>query len=233
MRIALVDDDRNDRSQLRAYIRDYFQENGETCEIREFENAAAFLSDYAYTFDLVVMDIDMPGLSGIEAARQLREKDPHVTLMFVTNMPQYALEGYAVEAVDYLLKPLHYPDFRLKMQKARRYIARNADQPLSLPTPDGFFRCNVSDILYVESRLHYLYYHTADSTIKVRGKLSEVEGTLLPYHFARPGESYLVNLRHLRAIEGNEILVGEDRLPLSRRRKTEFVSAFTRFMGGF
>ena len=64
-------------------------------------------------------------------------------------------------------------------------------------------------------------------------ELSEVEGTLLPYHFARPGESYLVNLRHLRAIEGNEILVGEDRLPLSRRRKTEFVSAFTRFLGGF
>ena len=233
MRIALVDDDRNDRSQLNQYIQDYFTENGEACEIQEFENAAAFLADYAFTFDLVVMDIDMPGLSGIEAAKQLREKDPHVTLMFVTNMPQYALEGYAVEAVDYLLKPLHYPDFRLKMQKARRYIARNADLPLVLTTPEGVFRCNVSDVRYVESRLHYLYYHTADKTIKVRGKLSEVADTLQPYHFARPGESYLVNLHHLRAIEGNEILVGMDRLPLSRRRKAEFVSAFTRFMGGF
>ena len=137
MRIALVDDDRNDRSQLRTYISNYLGEEGADCEIEEFENALTFLSGYAYTFDLVVMDIDMPGLSGIEAARQLREKDPHVTLMFVTNMPQYALEGYAVEAVDYLLKPLSYPDFRLKMQKARRYIARNADLPLALSTSGG------------------------------------------------------------------------------------------------
>lgn len=233
MRIALVDDDRNDRSQLQTYLSDYLSEEGAEYEIKEFDNALSFLADYAYTFDLVLMDIDMPGLSGIEAARQLREKDSHVTLMFITNMPQYALEGYAVEAVDYLLKPLSYPDFRLKMQKARRYIARNADLPLALSTAEGVFRCNVSDVLYVESRLHYLYYHTADQTIKVRGKLSDVADTLLPYHFARPGESYLVNLRHLRAIEGNEILVGEDRLPLGRRRKAEFISAFTRYMGGF
>ena len=233
MRIALVDDDRNDRSQLRTFISDFLNEENERCEIVEFENALTFLSDYAFTFDLVVMDIDMPGLSGIEAARQLREKDPHVTLMFVTNMPQYALEGYAVEAVDYLLKPLSYPDFRLKMQKAKRYIARNADLPLALSTSEGIFRCNVSDILYVESRLHYLYYHTNGQSIKVRGKLSEVADTLLPYHFARPGESYLVNFRHLQSIEGNEILVGGDRLPLSRRRRGEFISAFTRYMGGF
>ena len=233
MRIALVDDDQRDRTQLRTYISDYLREEGVDCEIREFENALVFLAEYAFTFDLIVMDIDMPELSGIEAARQLRERDAHVTLMFVTNMPQYALEGYAVEAVDYLLKPLSYPDFRLKMQKARRYIARNADLPLALSTAEGVFRCNVSDVLYVESKLHYLYYHTAEQTIRVRGKLSEVADTLLPYHFARPGESYLVNLRHLKAIEGNEILVGNDHLPLSRRRKAEFVSAFTRFMGGF
>ncbi len=233
MRIALVDDDQNDRCQLRKYMENYLAEKGTECRIDEYENALDFLSKYAFTFDLVIMDIDMPGLSGIEAARKLREKDPHVTLMFVTNMPQYALDGYSVEAVDYLLKPLSYPNFQLKMQKALRYIARNADKPLALQTPEGVFCCNVSDVLYVESRLHYLYYHVGDRVIKVRGKMSDVLDTLSQYHFGRPGESYLVNFRHLKAMDGNEILVGEDRLPVSRRRKAEFISAFTRYMGGF
>lgn len=233
MRIAVVDDDQKDRGQLLNYIQAYFRETKRTYETTVFEDAVRFLDEYAYTFDFVIMDIDMPGISGIEAARQLRKRDPHITLMFVTNMPQYAIEGYAVEAVDYVLKPLSYPDFCLKMKKAERYIMRNADAPLTLQTPEGIRRCRISDILYVESRLHYLYYHTKDAVYKVRGKMSDVADGLLPYHFARSGESYLINLAHLVSMEGNEILVGTDRLPVSRRRKAEFLSAFTKYMGGF
>lgn len=233
MRIAVVDDDRNDRERLLAYIRDYFRETKGEYETTVFEDAVTFLKEYAYTFDFIILDIDMPGISGIEAAKKLRERDPFITLMFVTNMPQYAIEGYAVEAVDYVLKPLSYPDFRLKMIKAERYIRRNADAMLTLQTPEGVRRCRVSDILYVESRLHYLYYHTQSGVIRVRGKMSDVAQDLMPYHFARSGESYMVNLVHLVSMQGNEIVVGSERLPVSRGRKAEFRAAFTRYMGGF
>lgn len=233
MRIAVIDDDAQDRAQILTCIEQYFSETGKSYEATVFEDAASFLSDYRYEFDFVILDIDMPGISGINAAKSLREKDPNVTLMFVTNMPQYAIEAYSVEAMDYVLKPVSYPDFKLKMQKAERYIARSADAPLILQTKEGTVQRMVSEIHYVESYKHYLHYHTASEAFRVRGKLSEAEERLRPYHFARSGESYLVNLAHLKSIEGTDIIVGAERLPVSRRFRSEFLSAFTRYKGGF
>lgn len=233
MRIAIVDDDVQDRAQILTCLAQYFSEVEKSYETTVFEDAASFLSDYHYEFDFIILDIDMPGISGIDAAKSLREKDPNVTLMFVTNMPQYAIEAYSVEAMDYVLKPISYPDFELKMKKAERYIARGADAPLILQTKAGTVQRMVSEILYVESYKHYLYYHTAAESFKVRGKLSEAEDRLRPYHFARSSESYLVNLAHLKSIEDSDIIVGGERLPVSRRFRGVFLSAFTRYRGGF
>ena len=233
MWIAIVDDSAADRAQVEAALERYFAETGTAYETTVFTDAASFLSDYRFGFDFIILDIDMPDVSGIEAAKKLRETDPHVTLMFVTNMPQYAIEAYAVEAMDYVLKPISYPDFRLKMKKAERYIARNADAPIVIKTPDGQVQRRISEILYVESYQHYLYYHTATEAFKERAKLPDVAKRLLPYHFVRSSESYLVNLAHLQSIEGSEILVGKDRLPISRRCRADFLNAFARYMGGF
>ena len=233
MRIAIVDDDARDREQILSCLSQYFSKAEKACETTVFEDAVSFLSDYHYEFDFIILDIDMPEISGIDAAKSLREKDPNVTLMFVTNMPQYAIEAYTVEAMDYVLKPISYPDFALKMKKAERYIARNADAPFVIQTKSGAVRRMVSEILYVESYKHYLYYHTASDSFKARGKLSEAEEKLRPYHFAKAGESYLVNLAHLKSLDGNNIIVGEERLPVSRRCRSELLSAFTRYRGGF
>lgn len=233
MRIAIVDDDAQDRAQILSYLRQFFSVAGQSYETTVFEDAAAFLADYHYEFDFIILDIDMPGISGIDAAKALREKDPNVTLMFVTNMPQYAIEAYSVEAMDYALKPISYPDFALKMKKAERYIARSVDAPLILQTNAGTVQRMVSEILYVESYKHYLYYHTASEAFKVRGKLSEAEERLRPYHFAKSSESYLVNLAHLKSIADGDIIVGSARLPISRRCRGVFLSAFTRYRGGF
>lgn len=233
MRIAIVDDSPKDREQLLQCLDRYFSDTKQPYETACFTDAAAFLKDYHYTFDFIILDIDMPGLSGIEAAKSLREKDPHVTLMFVTNMPQYAIEAYSVEAMDYMLKPVSYPDFSLKMKKAERYIRRNADAPIKIQTAEGTLMRQASQILYVESRQHYLYYHTEEEILKVRGKLSSAEDTLLPYHFARSGESYLVNLSRITGFDGSDVIAGGDRIPVSRRCRTSFLSAYTRYIGGF
>lgn len=232
MRIAVVDDNVAEREQVQQNLKRYFAESGRTCEIAVFADGASFLKDYHFAFDFIILDIDMPGISGMEAAKQLRKKDPHVTLMFVTNMPQYAIEAYSVEAMDYLLKPISYPDFHLKMQKAERYIARNADMPMAIRTAEGTVQLMISSILYVESRQHYLYYHTKQNTYKSRGKLSDIESAYVPFHFARSSESFLVNLVHLEALEKNDIVIGNERLPISRRYRSNFLTAFTKYMGG-
>ena len=233
MNIAVVDDNLNDRKMILDYLSQFFNESGVDYTTSTFEDGVSFLKDYSFSYDFIIFDIDMPQMSGIDTAKELRKKDSNVTIMFVTNMPQYALEGYSVEAVDYVLKPLSYPDFRLKMKKATRYILRNSVKKITInTTEEGLITVDSSDIYYVESKLHYIYYHTQKGIYKMRAKLTEVEDILLPYHFARSGGSFLINLAYLEKIDGNEIVVADETLPLSRRMKASLMSAFTKYMGG-
>lgn len=233
MNIAVVDDNLNDRKMILDYLSQFFNESGGDYTTSTFEDGVSFLKDYSFSYDFIIFDIDMPQMSGIDTAKELRKKDSNVTIMFVTNMPQYALEGYSVEAVDYVLKPLSYPDFRLKMKKATRYILRNSVKKVTInTTEEGLITVDSSDIYYVESKLHYIYYHTKKGIYKMRAKLTEVEGILLPYHFARSGGSFLINLAYLEKIDGNEIVVADETLPLSRRMKASLMSAFTKYIGG-
>lgn len=233
MNIAVVDDNLNDRKMILDYLSQFFNESGLDYTTSTFEDGVSFLKDYSFSYDFIIFDIDMPQMSGIDTAKELRKKDSNVTIMFVTNMPQYALEGYSVEAVDYVLKPLSYPDFRLKMKKATRYILRNSVKKVTINTTDeGLITVDSSDIYYVESKLHYIYYHTKKGIYKMRAKLTEVEDILLPYHFARSGGSFLINLAYLEKIDGNEIVIAGETLPLSRRMKASLMSAFTKYMGG-
>ena len=233
MNIAVVDDNLNDRKMILDYLSQFFNESGVDYTTSTFEDGVSFLKDYSFSYDFIIFDIDMPQMSGIDTAKELRKKDSNVTIMFVTNMPQYALEGYSVEAVDYVLKPLSYPDFRLKMKKATRYILRNSVKKVTInTTEEGLITVDSSDIYYVESKLHYIYYHTQKGIYKMRAKLTEVEYILLPYHFARSGGSFLINLAYLEKIDGNEIVVAGESLPLSRRMKASLMSAFTKYMGG-
>ena len=233
MRIAIVDDNIQDRAMIESCLNQYFLEESKTYSTQIFQDALSFLADYHYDFDFIILDIDMPGINGMEAAKQLRQKDPNVTLMFVTNMPQYAIDAYAVEAMDYVLKPVNYQDFKLKMKKAERYIARNTDAPYVIHAKEATIRCMISDILYIESQRHYLFYHTKANVYKERGKLSTIAEALKPYHFANSSESYLINLSHLTAIEGNDAIVNKERIPISRRYKTSFLSSFAKYFGGF
>ena len=201
MNIAIVDDNLNDRKMILDYLSQFFNESGGDYTTSTFEDGVSFLKDYSFSYDFIIFDIDMPQMSGIDTAKELRKKDLNVTIMFVTNMPQYALEGYSVEAVDYVLKPLSYPDFRLKMKKATRYILRNSVKKVTInTTEEGLITVDSSDIYYVESKLHYIYYHTKKGIYKMRAKLTEVEDILLHYHFARSCGSFLINLAYLELI---------------------------------
>lgn len=232
MRIAVVDDSILDAQRLGGYLTRFGRETG--MELRQiyYSSAGAFLQKYQQNFDLVILDIDMPGINGVDAARQLRRNDGRVVLMFVTNMPQYALCGYEVEAVDYMLKPVSYGDFALKLHKACRYVQRNREERISIRTINGICTLAVSEICYVESSLHYLTYHTVAQDYRVRGSMTEAEEQLLPMQFARCHNSFLVNLRHVRAIEKDDVLVGTARLKISRGRRQAFTEQFTRFLGG-
>lgn len=231
MRVAVVDDTHQDVSRLENYIRRYGTETGEKFSVKAYPSGDAFLAD-GESFDLLIMDIDMPGANGIETARRLRERGNDTVLIFVTNMPQYALDGYQVDAIDYVLKPVDYPDFALKLKKAMRYVQQRREVQLVLNTTGGVVPVSCADILYVESSLHYLTYHLKDADYRARGAMTQAEAELPREQFARCNNSYLVNLRHVKAIEREDVLVEDRRLKMSRGKRLEFLERFTKYLGG-
>ncbi len=150
MRIALIDDAAEIRTQLSEYIRRFEKENDMQLETLQFSSGDALLKDYRPIYDLLVFDIDMPGTNGMDTARQVRRMDENVVILFITNIAQYAINGYEVEAVDYVLKPISYFDFSMKLKRALRKIKKKQESRLVLDTIEGPVQLDASDIRYVE-----------------------------------------------------------------------------------
>ena len=236
MNIVIVDDSKRDYEEISGYLKKFEDKNQLEINVTIYESADKFFDAVdlnKINYDMIVMDIDMPGTNGIDAAKKIREHDEKVVLMFVTNMPQYAMIGYEVEAIDYVLKPVEYETFELKMTKALRYIRRNRPEKLRLETAEGSLAVSINDIYYIESILHYLYFHTKTDVIKVRMTMSDIEKLLGGYSFSRCNSGYLVNLAYVDSINKDEVSVAGDVLKISRGRKNDFTSSFTKYLGGF
>lgn len=232
MRIAIVDDEQNERKILQTYLDRFAKESGSAIEADQYPCGDALLNEYRPIYDIIVFDVDMPGTNGIDASRRIRLRDERVVILFVTNVAQYAINAFEVEAVDYVLKPVSYEDFVLKLRKAMRYVRRNQDEKVTLQTPQGLVRLSVREITYIESLLHYLIYHTQDGEYRVRQTISEAEKNLQPFQFARCGKSFLVNLRHVRAIEKDDVVVTSARLRISQGKRKKFLDCFAQYLGG-
>ena len=232
MKIAIVDDERRATDLIESYIKQFGEENHRIMEIKVFHNPNTFLEQYRSDYDLILMDIEMPGLDGIQTARELRRTDPNVILIFITNMAQYAINGYEVDAVDYVVKPVSYPDFAMKMQKALRYISQKKEARITLETSEGKVTISIPDIHYIEVVRHYLEFHTIHGIIKTRGVMKEAEALFKEHHFVRCNHGYLVNLKYVDALNGNMVQVAGDELLVSRNKKNEFLMEFTKYVGG-
>lgn len=189
MRVVVVDDEKKMRDEIADYLKTFEKEQKVSVIAQVYESPEDFLEHYQKDADLILLDVEMPGMDGISLARRIRQDDKEVLLMFITNMAQYALHGYEVEAIDYVIKPLGYQEFALKMKKAMRYMGRHEKKQMMLQTTDGIQPVAIEDILYVEVIRHYLQYHTTGQVYEVRGAMKEAEEELERYHFVRCNQS--------------------------------------------
>lgn len=232
MRIGIVDDEMEMRQQLTEYVSRYGEENHIDLSTTSFPSGDALLAGYEPVYDVLVFDIDMPGTNGMDTARQVRSMDESVVILFVTNIAQYAINGYEVEAVDYIIKPIGYYDFAMKFRRALRRVKPDQEEQLMLDTSDGLVRVRVAEVQYVEVLAHYLIYHTDDKSYQVRGSMKEHESALRAYHFVRAHKSYLVNLNRIENIKASEVMVGGAALPLGRAYKDALMADYLRFLQG-
>jgi DNA-binding LytR/AlgR family response regulator len=179
--------------------------------------------------DLLFLDIQMPILSGTNLLRAVSRKP--VTI-FTTAYPQHAVEAFGLDAVDYLLKPYSYERFEQAVQKAREWLrlrdSRLAEQPdgaLTVKADRKWVRIPFADILYVEGWKEYVKIYTLQEKIVTLESLSKLEETLPAEHFLRVHKSFIVAKSQVQRLDGDELLIGQARVPVARARKKEVVEA--------
>lgn len=229
IKIAIVEDEKEMLENLASMFDLYTKETGTIFKLSLYSNSYDFLENAKDYFDIVYLDIKMPGMNGMELAKKIREKDENVMIIFVTSLSQYAIEGYEVRALDYVLKPVKYPEFKIKITRALENIVDKEEKSILLNDQNGggLFKVNISLILYIETEGHTLIYHLKDKTYKKYQAMKDCEKDLKDYGFIRINTSYLVNRRYIKGIKNNSIvLFDETNLLISRPRVKEIKKEF-------
>lgn len=228
--VAIVEDEESAAEILKNFLERYAGEKGFAFSVTHYFDAEKFLSDYHFQYDIVFMDIEMPCINGLSAAHRLRKIDDVVALVFITNLARYAINGYEVKALDYILKPLHYGAFSLKIRKIVGFCERSAKESILISFKGESKKVSVNDIQYVEICAHDILYHMVQGTERAYGTLKEIRERLDGCGFALCNRCYFVNLRHVKQINGYTVLVGNEELTISRPQKKEFSEAFRAFL---
>ncbi len=228
----MIEDEPSAARTLRGILDTYARENGVTFKITHFPDAVSFLTDYKTGFDIAFIDIELPALNGMDAAFKLREIDKKIIIIFVTNMAQYAVRGYEVDALYYIIKPINYQNTAYKLKRALSLLAANSDAEVIISQASGMIRLSTQTLMYVEIISHKLIYHTEDDTYVAYGTLSDVEKKLCEHHFFRCNNCYLVNARYIASISGYVVtLLNGEQLQISHPKKKQFMLDIANWLG--
>lgn len=232
MKIGILEDEKEVAQKISGYVQKFFDDRGENVQIFSYSDAFTLLENYQADMDVLFMDIQMNLMNGMEAATRIRQNDPHVLIVFVTNLAQYAVEGYAVNAFDFILKPVDYNGFAMKLDRICKELGhRNRGEFINIKTKTGIIRLDISEIAYVEVRKHDLIYHANGEEFCARGTLKSVTQELEKHYFSLCNNCYLVNLAYVRKVNKTIILSTGDELFVSQGKRKQFMSELAKYMG--
>lgn len=225
-RIAICDDEQNQIEYITSIVTSWSNHKGHSCEIRTFASAEAFLFEYEEdkAYDILLLDVEMKNMNGIELAKRIRKDNNRAEIIFITSHFEFVGEGYEVDALHYLIKPI-------SVEKLTQVLTKAAEK-LSVEPPSVVISCEgetvklyESDILYVESFLHYIVIHTKDNEYKIKENISVFENNVSDV-FYRIHRSYLVSLKYITRISRTSVNIGNTELPLSRGKYDNINRAF-------
>ena len=232
IRIAIVEDEPTERDRIKVYLEEIAQEDQTQFDIEQYSSGMAFVMSGMKDYDLVLMDIDMPNLNGIETAKALRKVVQSATLIFVTNMAQYAISGYEVNAVDFILKPVNRYSFAIKIKRAISRTAKKNDNAIQIKMDGTIFLVHMYQIMYLEVDGHYVIFHTTQGDYKEYTTLKLAQKRINSSHFVQCNQSFLINMKYIESVSRESVTVGGTVIYISRKMKTEFMNAVLDFLGG-
>lgn len=228
--IAIVEDDFLCKEDIIKNLNKFCKEKNIKVNIYEFSDGQDILENYTGKFDLILMDIEMKFLDGMSTAKKIREFDEEVAIMFITNAPQYAINGYLVDALDYVLKPITYFSFAKRLERALSKIKKDDDKFITIQAQGYVKKIIVNELLYIEVQNHDLIFKTKEDYYITRGTLNEFEEILKDFNFFRCHRGYLINVAKVDVFKGSTIEIQNNTIPVSRSVKKTLMERLNEFL---
>ncbi len=226
-RVAICDDEQEYLEKLKEVVNMWGAQNAQPCEVRTFNSAEAFLFAYEddKAYDILLLDVEMKGVSGIELAKRIRAENNRAEIVFITSHFEFVCEGYEVDALHYLVKPVSEGKLMEVLSKAAARLC--VEPPYVVISCEGeMVKLYESEILYAESFLHYLSIHTKKKEYKIKESMASFESRLSG-DFYRIHRSYLVSLKSVTRISRTSVTVdGKTDLPVARGKYDDINRAF-------
>lgn len=230
--VAIIEDDVNYALGLEEYFKRYGEETGCVFSVTRFTSAVDFLTGYKGNYGIICMDIDLADMDGMRASRKLREIDSISALLFVTNIAQCAVMGYEVNAMDFMVKPVGYANFKVKIARALEYLKTAKADKIMITNKQGVRVVGVREIRYIDVLGHTVTFHLKSENVSAWGTLKKYEDELKGLGFSRCASSFLVNLRFVTGVKDYDCFVDGEKLQISYARKKPFLKDVADYLGG-
>lgn len=231
--VAIVEDTPSEYQVLESYLNS-IANNKHSFNISAYTSAEDFLKEFRRgRFQLIFLDIQLPKMDGLSCARRLRNSDEDVVVVFITSMAQFAINGYEVNAKDYIVKPLLYDQFLRKMKRILPMVRQNTANFISINnSSENPEVISVDDLMFVEVFGHKLIYHCKKGDFEANGTISEAEEKLKPFKFLRCNRHTVVNPRYIEHVKGTVLEIHGAEVTISAPRKAEFLKELNNWIGG-
>lgn len=231
IKIAICDDEYIHRGILLQYIGKLFSKD--IYEISEFNSGEDLLANYPNDLDILLLDVQMLGINGIETAKKIRLFDTKVTIVFTTAISDFMQEGYEVRAFRYLLKPINYSDFSKHLIQCKNEVLKNKEKYISIKEIDDgkTIIIPINSILYIEVECRIALIYTDTEIYKTRESIKNLELQLTEYSFFRCHRAYLINLFKVNAIDKNSVFIKGNEILVSRYKIKDLKSKITDILG--
>lgn len=232
IRIAVVEDTLEDMENCLSLLKRYEKEKGLDFQIETFSSGDAFSIHFKNQYDFIILDINLSLTNGITIAKEIREKDEEVIIMFATNLAKYATNGYEVDAIDFALKPLSYASFCLKMERVMKRLSKKEKPYITISHKGGIHKVDLSSVLYIEVISHDIIFHLSDGElITTSGTLKKFEESLKGHYFLRCNSCYLVNASKIRKIKQLDVeLINGETISISHPKRKSFLESFKEYV---
>mgnify|MGYP002515621094 CR=1 FL=1 len=233
IRVAIVEDDKKYHEICQKLLKQIGEKKKDSFAISDFYNGLDFLETFKANFDLIIIDIEMPQINGLEVSESVRKIDQFVPIIIISHSAQYADKGYKFNAFGYIVKPISEYDFAFVMDKAIRVIKNENKHYIVISNKSTIRKIDIDEIRHIEVSSHILKIKTANDVISIRDKIKKYEEILKQYHFVRCDNSYLVNLKYCSNVnlKDNTVKVDDEVLPISRSKKKAFLDNLTNYIG--